>query len=73
MRSARQVPFPPPGPEGRRRRLLVLVICSVSLFMTYVDSTVLNVALPTIGRAFRADVASLQWVADATSWCWPPC
>jgi EmrB/QacA subfamily drug resistance transporter len=33
--------------------------------MTYVDSTILNVALPTIARQFRVGVADLQWVADA--------
>jgi len=26
------------------------------------DATVVGIALPTIGREFRADVAGLQWV-----------
>ena len=38
----------PEGPAGRRLRLVVLLICSSSLFITYLDSTILNVALPTI-------------------------
>ena len=42
-----------------------MVICSLSLFMTYVDSTILNVALPTIEHEFHVGVADLQWVADA--------
>jgi EmrB/QacA subfamily drug resistance transporter len=58
-------PQPPTGSAGRRDRLAILVICSLSLFMTYVDSTILNVALPTIARQFHAGVADLQWVADA--------
>ena len=33
--------------------------------MTYVDSTILKVALPPIARQFRVGVADLQWVADA--------
>lgn len=33
--------------------------------MTYVDSTILNVALPTIEHQFRVGIADLQWVADA--------
>jgi EmrB/QacA subfamily drug resistance transporter len=53
------------GALGRRQRLVVLVICSVSLFMTYVDTTALNVALPSIERDFHASLASIQWVADA--------
>jgi EmrB/QacA subfamily drug resistance transporter len=53
------------GALGRRQRRVVLVICSVSLFVTYVDTTVLNVALPSIERDFHADLASMQWVADA--------
>ncbi len=40
------------------------MICSLSLFITYVDATILNVALPTIQRQFHASIASLQWVAD---------
>ena len=55
----------PAGPAGRRRRLVVLLICSSSLFMTYLDSTILNVALPTLQADLHASYAGLQWVADA--------
>src|SRR5665213_813938 len=63
--SAQAPPMPPAGGAGRRRRRVILVICSLSLFMTYVDSTILNVALPTIARQFHVGIADLQWVADA--------
>lgn len=43
----------------------MLTICSLSLFTTYLDSSVLNVALPSIERDFHAGIADLQWVADA--------
>jgi len=40
-----------PLPElSRRRRLLVLVICSSSLFIVGLDGTIVNIALPAIGR-----------------------
>jgi len=55
----------PEGPAGRRRRLVVLLICSSSLFITYLDSTILNVALPTLQRELHASIAGLQWVSDA--------
>jgi EmrB/QacA subfamily drug resistance transporter len=55
----------PEGPAGRRRRLVVLLICSSSLFITYLDSTILNVALPTLQKDLHASIAGLQWVSDA--------
>ena len=54
-----------PLPElSRRRRLLVLVICSSSLFIVGLDSTIVNIALPSIGRDLHASVAGLQWTVD---------
>jgi EmrB/QacA subfamily drug resistance transporter len=55
----------PEGAAGRRRRLVILLICSSSLFITYLDSTILNVALPTLQRDLHASIAGLQWVTDA--------
>jgi EmrB/QacA subfamily drug resistance transporter len=55
----------PEGDAGRRRRMVVLLICSSGLFMTYLDSTVLNVALPTLQHDLHASLSSLQWVVDA--------
>ena len=55
----------PEGPAGRRKRFVVLLICSSSLFLTYLDSTILNVALPTLQKDLHASVAGLQWVSDA--------
>ena len=37
----------------------------MSLFLVGMDATIINVALPTIGRDFRAPVSGLQWTVDA--------
>src|SRR3954447_26728229 len=49
----------------RPRRMRVLAICSMSLFMVGLDITVVNVALPSIGRELDADISGLQWTVDA--------
>ena len=50
---------------SRQRRLLVLGICCMSLFIVGLDSTIVNVALPSIGRELHASVSGLQWTIDA--------
>jgi EmrB/QacA subfamily drug resistance transporter len=47
------------------RRLLVLAICCMSLFIVGLDVTIVNVALPSIGRDLHAGVSGLQWTIDA--------
>src|SRR5215470_5675838 len=37
----------------------------MSLFIVGLDSTIVNVALPSIGRELHASVSGLQWVIDA--------
>lgn len=37
----------------------------MSLFIIYIDGTILNVALPTIARDLGAKVSDLQWVVDS--------
>ncbi len=49
----------------RRRRLLVLAVCCVSLFIVGLDNTVVNVALPSLRRDLHASAAGLQWTIDA--------
>jgi EmrB/QacA subfamily drug resistance transporter len=44
--------------------MLVLVICCSSLFIVGLDSTIVNVALPAVGRDLHASVAGLQWIID---------
>jgi len=50
---------------SERRRLLILAICCLSLFIVGLDVTVVNVALPSIGRDLHAGVSGLQWTIDA--------
>ncbi|MFN8111771.1 MAG: MFS transporter [Solirubrobacterales bacterium] len=47
------------------RKLLVLAICSSSLFIVGVDVTAVNVALPSLQHDLGAGVAGLQWTVDA--------
>ncbi|WP_446663518.1 MFS transporter [Flexivirga sp. B27] len=50
---------------SRRRRLGVLAICCMSLFIVGIDSTAVNLAIPSIGRELGATGSQLQWVIDA--------
>jgi len=45
--------------------MLVLAICCMSLFIVGLDSTIVNVALPSIGRDLHSSVSGLQWTIDA--------
>src|SRR6266404_1038489 len=46
-------------------RWRAFALLAVAYFMTVVDLTIVNVALPTIGRDLHFSATSLQWVATA--------
>ncbi len=50
---------------SRQRRIGVLLICSMSVLVVSLDVTIVNVALPSIGRDFHASLSGLQWAVDA--------
>lgn len=54
----------PDRTSGGRRWWALGAIC-FGLFMSLLDITVVNVALPVIGSSLRAGLSDLQWVIDA--------
>ena len=48
-----------------RRRSVVLAACCLSVFMAGLDTTIVNVGLPSIQHALHASVSGLQWTIDA--------
>jgi EmrB/QacA subfamily drug resistance transporter len=52
-------------PRMRPRNAIVLGTCCMSLFLTGLDNTAVNVGLPAIGAQLHAPVAGLQWVVAA--------
>ena len=51
-------------PADDPRRWVALVVCCSALFMTLLDVSVTNVALPSIGSATGAGPSELQWVVS---------
>src|SRR5215475_1373919 len=51
--------------SNRRRSWLILCICCMSLLIVGTDVTIVNVALPAIGRGLHASLSGLQWSVDA--------
>src|SRR4051794_37668166 len=49
----------------RESRTRILLICCMSLFIVGLDITVVNVALPSIGRELDASISGLQWTVGA--------
>src|SRR3954449_2921449 len=47
------------------RKWWTLIAVCTGVFMLLLDITIVNVALPTIQRAFRASLSDLQWTIDA--------
>jgi EmrB/QacA subfamily drug resistance transporter len=52
-------------PTSVRHPWAALAVLCVTLLLISLDTTVLNVALPTITRALQASSSQLQWVVDA--------
>jgi EmrB/QacA subfamily drug resistance transporter len=50
---------------SRPRRLVILGICCMSLLIVGLDTTIVNVALPSIHKDLHASVSGLQWAIDA--------
>jgi EmrB/QacA subfamily drug resistance transporter len=64
MSDLRAAESPTPEPSRARRRL-ILAICCMSLLIVGLDNTIVNVALPSIGRELNTGVSGLQWTVDA--------
>src|SRR6202020_3497114 len=50
---------------GRRGRPLALAVLCTILFLTFLDNTVVSVALGSVQLDLHASVSSLQWVVSA--------
>src|SRR5271156_3079285 len=53
------------GASAGRRRPLILVALLVAAFAINLDTTIVNVALPTLVRELHASNSELQWIVDA--------
>ena len=53
------------GELSRNRRIGVLLICCLSLFIVGLDITIVNVALPVVGQELDAGISGLQWTVSA--------
>jgi EmrB/QacA subfamily drug resistance transporter len=56
---------PCPEPCPRNARIWVLVATILGSSMAFIDSTVVNVALPTLQNQLNATVADVQWVVES--------
>ncbi len=54
-----------PAKAGAAHPQLVLATTILASSLAFVDGSVINVALPAIGRTFAADSAALQWCINA--------
>ena len=54
---------PVTAPPGNISRLPLAAICA-GYFMVILDTTVVNVALPSLGRGLHTGTTGLQWVVD---------
>jgi len=52
-------------PCGERARPWILTATILGSSMAFIDSTVVNVALPAIQGSFHATVVDMQWVVES--------
>src|SRR2546421_2535113 len=50
---------------ARDRRWIALILLCVAQFVVVLDASIVNVALPTMGKALRFSESDLPWVVNA--------
>ena len=61
-----QIPVAAPRQGGRiTYKWIVALVVILGLFMTILDGTIVNIAIPRLQNVFGADLASVQWVLTA--------
>jgi EmrB/QacA subfamily drug resistance transporter len=62
-------PAPPPGPTAadpvHARRWAILAVVCLAVFVTVLDGTIVNVALPSLAVELGASTRELQWIIDS--------
>lgn len=53
------------SPAGHPRRWAILAVASLAVFITVLDGTIVNVALPSLSVDLGATNRQLQWIVDA--------
>src|SRR4051794_21403663 len=66
-------PLPVAPPAADPRRWITLAILLTAALIAALDSTVLNVAIPTILRDFHTTLPALQWVITGYSLTFAAC
>ena len=51
-------------------RTWILAATILGSSMAFIDSTVVNVALPALQASFHATVVDVQWVVESTDFAW---
>jgi EmrB/QacA subfamily drug resistance transporter len=61
------IEIPPPAPftAGHPRRWAVLAVVCLAVFVTVLDGTIVNVALPSLAVELGATTRQLQWIVDS--------
>jgi EmrB/QacA subfamily drug resistance transporter len=65
--DAAPVADPASTAASRRRPLQVLALGSFGMFVVFLDTTIVNIAFPTISRSFHTTTGNLSWVLNAYS------
>jgi EmrB/QacA subfamily drug resistance transporter len=56
---------PTDGLNKNSRHWLILLLISLAAFMGALDTTIVNISLPSISKYFQSDIATVSWVAIA--------
>ncbi|MEU5212772.1 MFS transporter [Streptomyces sp. NPDC020742] len=58
------VPPPEPVPDSGQRSVAPLLAVCAGYFMVILDVTIINVAVPVVGRDLSASLTGIQWITD---------
>jgi hypothetical protein len=56
--------LPKSAPESGQRSLAPLLAVCAGYFMVILDVTIINVAVPVVGRELSASLTGIQWITD---------